>query len=147
MRKVENGGEMVGGDWRTKIITLIVATAWVAADCSNECSCQSCIGYMQMHLYEQIHLIGEFLPTWKRYLNKTKVLSVQLGKTLGLTKVPITKTEESTQVRKLGLKLFWPQGGGGVIIKEGWNFGPKMKRSTIQDVDFFDEGGSLNFPK
>ena len=36
--------------------------------------------------------------------NKTKVLSVQLGKTLCLTKVPITETEESTQVREK--KLF-----------------------------------------
>ena len=53
-------------------------------------------------------------------LNKTKVLSVQLGKTLCLTKVPITKTKESTQVQKekFGLKLFCPQ-GGGVRIKEG----------------------------
>ena len=32
--------------------------------------------------------------------NKTKVLSVQLGKTLGLTKVPITETGETNQVRK-----------------------------------------------
>ena len=32
--------------------------------------------------------------------NKTKVLSVQLGKTLGLTKVPITETEESIQLQK-----------------------------------------------
>ena len=55
-------------------------------------------------------------------VNKTKVLSVKLGKTLGLTKVPITETEESTQVRKLGLKLFEPK-GGVVIIKEGGNFG------------------------
>ena len=31
--------------------------------------------------------------------NKTKVESVQLGKTLGLTKVPIADSEESTQVR------------------------------------------------
>ena len=39
--------------------------------------------------------------------NKTKVLSVQLGKTLGLTKVPITETDESTQVpKKFCLKLF-----------------------------------------
>ena len=46
---------------------------------------------------------------------KNMVLSVQLGKTLGLTKVPITWTEESTQVRKkFGLKLFWHQGGEGV---------------------------------
>ena len=44
--------------------------------------------------------------------NKTKVLSVQLGKTLGPTKVPITETEENTQVQKrVGLKLFLPQGG------------------------------------
>ena len=40
--------------------------------------------------------------------NKTKVLSVQLGKTLGPTKVPITETEESPQR---------PKGGG--IINEG----------------------------
>ena len=40
--------------------------------------------------------------------NKTKVLSVKLGKTLGLTKVPITDSEESTQVRK---KLVDHQGG------------------------------------
>ena len=32
--------------------------------------------------------------------NKTKVQSVQLGNTLGLTKVPITETEESPQVGK-----------------------------------------------
>ena len=51
-------------------------------------------------------------------MNKTKVLSVQLGKTLGLTKVPITETEKKPQVRKLGSKLFDPK-GGGVIIKEG----------------------------
>ena len=38
----------------------------------------------------------------KNIVNKTKVLSVQLGKTLGRTKVAITETEESTQVRKLG---------------------------------------------
>ena len=37
------------------------------------------------------------------YHNKTKVLRVQLGKTLCLSKVPITEIEESTQVRKLGL--------------------------------------------
>ena len=30
--------------------------------------------------------------------NKTKVLSVQLGKTLGLNNVPITETEKITQV-------------------------------------------------
>ena len=36
--------------------------------------------------------------------NKTKVLSVQLGKTLCLTKVPITETEESTQVRGAGFR-------------------------------------------
>ena len=42
----------------------------------------------------------------KIIINKTKVLSVQLWKTLGLTKVPITETEESTQVQKLSLKLF-----------------------------------------
>ena len=48
--------------------------------------------------------------TWSRGgpgHNKTKVLSVQLGKTLGLTLVPITETEESTPVLKnFGLKLF-----------------------------------------
>ena len=38
--------------------------------------------------------------------NKTRVLSFQLGKTLGLTKAPVAETEESTQVRNLGLKLF-----------------------------------------
>ena len=53
----------------------------------------------------------------KKNTNKTKVLSVQLGKTLGLTKLPITETEENTQVRKkkFCLKLFDPK----VIIKEG----------------------------
>ena len=53
--------------------------------------------------------------------NKTKVLSVPLGKTLCLTKVPITETEESTQNRKKWFKKFFDpnQGGGVVIIKEG----------------------------
>ena len=41
--------------------------------------------------------------------NKTKVLSVQLGKTLCPTKVPITMTEESTQVQNKNV----PKGGGG----------------------------------
>ena len=36
-------------------------------------------------------------------MNKTKVLSVQLRKTLGLNKVPFTETEESSQVRKKNL--------------------------------------------
>ena len=35
-----------------------------------------------------------------QFKNKIKVYSVQLGKTLGLTKVPITETKESTQVPK-----------------------------------------------
>ena len=39
-------------------------------------------------------------------MNKTKVLSVQLGKTLGLTKVPITETVEN-----LVLNFFEPKGG------------------------------------
>ena len=54
-------------------------------------------------------------------INKTKVLSVQLGKSLGLTKVPITETEERTQVRKkIWFKTFLtPSEGGGVIIKKG----------------------------
>ena len=48
--------------------------------------------------------------------NKTKVLSVQLGKTLGLTKVPITETEESTQVQKnLDLNFFDPKVGWGGV--------------------------------
>ena len=51
--------------------------------------------------------------------NKTKVLSVQLGKTLGLTKVPITKTEESTQVRKKSwIKIFLTPRGGGIIKED-----------------------------
>ena len=46
--------------------------------------------------------------------NKTKVLSVQFRKTLGLTKVPITDSEKSTQVRKKLAKIcFGPKGGGG----------------------------------
>ena len=54
-------------------------------------------------------------------VNKTKVLSVQLGKTLGLNKVPITETEESTQARKKNLfdTFLTQREGGGVIIKEG----------------------------
>ena len=41
----------------------------------------------------------QWSPFWFIFKgNKTKVLSVQLGKTLGLTKVPITETEDSTQV-------------------------------------------------
>ena len=48
--------------------------------------------------------------------HKTKVLSVQIGKTLGPTKVPITETEESIQVRtKIWFKTFFtPRGGAGV---------------------------------
>ena len=46
--------------------------------------------------------------------NKTKVLSVQLGKTLGQTKVPITETEESTQVQeKIWFKTFLTPKVGG----------------------------------
>ena len=50
--------------------------------------------------------------------NKTKVLSVQLGKTLGLTKVPITETEESNQVQKrIWFKTFFDP-RERVIIKD-----------------------------
>ena len=50
---------------------------------------------------------GTFITSDDKKPNKTKVLSVQLGKTLCLTKLPITETEESTQVReKIWLKLF-----------------------------------------
>ena len=38
--------------------------------------------------------------------NKTKVLSVWLWKTFGLTKVPITGTEDSTQLKKNWFKTF-----------------------------------------
>ena len=56
--------------------------------------------------------------------NKTEVYSVQLGKTLGLTKVPIAETEESTQVRKkFGLNYFDQKVKVKVIIKEGQSFG------------------------
>ena len=48
------------------------------------------------------------------------VLSVQLGRTLGLTKVPITETEENTQVRiKILFKTFLTPTWGS---KEGQNF-------------------------
>ena len=47
----------------------------------------------------------------KHRIKMIKVKSVQLGKTLGLSKVPLTETEEGTQVRKekIGSKHFGPQ--------------------------------------
>ena len=57
--------------------------------------------------------------------DKTKVLSVQLGKTFGLTKVPITETEENAQVRKkiLFKTFLTPRGEGGGDHQGGLNFG------------------------
>ena len=51
-------------------------------------------GADQSHIYCCLNL------GCKINVNKTKVLSVQLGKTLGPTNAPITETEENTQVRK-----------------------------------------------
>ena len=57
------------------------------------------------NIMEAITMVNQLHPQLldnDRYYKKTKVLSVQLGKTLALTKVTITETVESTQVRKLG---------------------------------------------
>ena len=65
--------------------------------------------------------------------SKIKVKSIQLGKTLGLTKVPITKTEESTLVQKqiLFKTCLTPRGGGAGFPIEG---GGRGGHSTMEVI-------------